>query len=144
MFTSSDSKNIDWSREQLADPNVARVKKLVESVFCTEYSDLRTESPIVLKYLRERKIFLLVDGVLYRNTTVDGQNTRQLVLPAHFKDKVLGHLHDDLGHQGRDRTLSLVRQRFFWPCLEADVEQKVKNCVRCIQRKTYQSLVLNW
>ena len=38
-----------------ADPNVARVKKLVESVFCTEYSDLRTESPVVLKYLRERK-----------------------------------------------------------------------------------------
>ena len=55
LFTSSDSKNIHWSREQLADPNVARVKKLVESVFCTKYSDLRTESPVVLKYLRGRK-----------------------------------------------------------------------------------------
>ena len=78
----------------------------------------------------------LVDGVLYRNTTVDGQNTHQLVLPSHFKDKVLGHLHDDMGHQGRDRTLSLVCQRFYWPGLEADVVQKIKNCVRCIQRKT--------
>ena len=41
-----------------------------------------------------------------------------------------------MGHQGRDRTLSLVRQRFYWPGLDSDVEKKVKNCVRCIQRKT--------
>ena len=133
---SSDLRDIDWSKEQLADPNVARVKNLVKSGFCPEYSDLRTESPIVLKYLRTWKKFSLVDGVLYRNTTVDGQNTRQLVLPSHFIDKVLGHLHDDMGHQGRYRTLSLVRQRFYWPGLEADVEQNIKNCVRCIQRKT--------
>ena len=133
---SSELRDIDWSREQLADPNVARVKHLVESGFCPEYSDLKTESPVVLKYLRERKKLSLVDGVLYRNTTVDGQSTRQLVLPSHYRDKVLEHLHDDMGHQGRDRTLSLVRQRFYWPGLDSDVENKVKNCVRCIQRKT--------
>ena len=114
---SSDLRDIDWSREQMADPNVARVKNLVESGFCPEYSDLRAESRIVLKNLREWKKFSLVDGVMYRNTTVDGQNTRQLVLPSHFKDKVLGHLHDNMGHQDRDRTLSLVRQWFYWPGL---------------------------
>ena len=48
----------------------------------------------------------------------------------------LKHLHDDQGLQGHDRTLSLVRQRFYWPGLEADVQHKVKTCVRCIQRKT--------
>ena len=58
-------------------------------------------------------MFSRVDDVLNRNTTIDGQNTRQLVLPAYFKDKVLGHLQDDMGHQGRGRTLSLVRQRFY-------------------------------
>ena len=86
--------------------------------------------------LREWKKLLLVDGILYRNTTVDGQSARQLVLHAHFRDKVLGHLHDDMGHQGRDKTMSLVRQRFYWPSLDSDVEKKVKNCVRCIQRST--------
>ena len=45
-------------------------------------------------------------------------------------------LHDDLGHQGRDRTLSLVRSRFYWPGLENDVEEKIKNCGRCIRGKT--------
>ena len=42
----------------------------------------------------------------------------------------------NLGHQGRDRTLSLVRSRFYWPGLENDVEEKIKNCGRCIRRKT--------
>ena len=133
---SSELKDVDWSREQLADPNIARVKHLVESGFCPQYSNLRTETPIVLKYLREWKKLMLVDGILYRNTTVDGQSARQLVLPAHFRDKVLEHLHDDMGHQGRDRTMSLVRQRFYWPGLDSDVEKKVKGCVCCIQRKT--------
>ena len=90
----------------------------------------------MLKYLREWKKLLLVDGNLYRNTTVYGQSTRQLVLPAHFRDKVLEHVHDDMGHQGRDRTMSLVIQRFYWPGLDSDVEKKVKNCVCCTQWKT--------
>ena len=33
---SSNLRDIDWSREQLADPNVARVKNLVESGFCPD------------------------------------------------------------------------------------------------------------
>ena len=33
---SSELRDIDWSREQLADPNVARVKHLVESGFCPQ------------------------------------------------------------------------------------------------------------
>ena len=43
-----------------------------------------------------------------------------------------------MGHQGRDRTLSLVGQRFFWPGFESDVENKVKSCISCFQRKTVQ------
>ena len=53
-----------------------------------------------------------------------------------FLSIILKQLHDDLGHQGRDRTLSLVRSRFVWPGLENDVEEKIKNCGRCIRRKT--------
>lgn len=53
------------------------------------------------------------DDVLYRNTMLDGQNARQHVLPAHLKDKVLSYLYDTLGHQDRDRAVSLVRQRFY-------------------------------
>ena len=104
--------------------------------FCPEKSDLRTESPMVLKYIREWKKLTMFNGVLYRNTTLNDELKCQLVLPLHFRSIVLKHLHDDIGHQGRDRTLSLVRSRFYWPGLEKDVEDKVKNCGRCKRRKT--------
>ena len=41
-----------------------------------------------------------------------------------------------VGHQGRDRTLSLVRAHFYWPGLESDVVNKVGNCEKCIKWKT--------
>lgn len=42
-------------------------------------------------------------------------------------------LHDDAGHQGRDRTLYLVKSRFFWP---RDVGNRVSSCTNCVLRKT--------
>jgi len=46
-------------------------------------------------------------------------------------------LHDDLGHQGRDRTTSLMKERFYWPGLDAFVAEKVKQCGRCTRRKRH-------
>ncbi|KAI5087043.1 hypothetical protein C0J45_24413, partial [Silurus meridionalis] len=48
---------------------------------------------------------------------------------------VLKSLHDDMGHMGVERTLDLVRKRFYWPKMSAEVETKVKTCNRCIRRK---------
>ena len=45
-------------------------------------------------------------------------------------------LHTEVGHPGRDQTLSLIRDRFFWPGMSADVEEWIKNCNRCVQRKS--------
>ena len=45
-------------------------------------------------------------------------------------------LHDEADHQGRDRTLSLVKSRFYWPGMDGDVEKKARNCIRCIRRKS--------
>ena len=40
-----------------------------------------------------------------------------MVLQVKFRDILLKYLHDDVDHQGQDRTLSLVRSRFFGPVL---------------------------
>ena len=44
--------------------------------------------------------------------------------------------HDDVGHQGRMRTLSLLRERFFWPGMQTEAMQHVLKCTRCLRRKT--------
>ena len=74
----------------------------------------------------------LVNKVLYRHILfLIGEDVRRPVLPLHFQSHcdVLKQQHNDGVPQGRDRTLSLVCKRFYWPDLDSDMEAKVKNCI---------------
>uniref|UniRef100_A0A3B3WQN0 Gypsy retrotransposon integrase-like protein 1 n=1 Tax=Poecilia mexicana TaxID=48701 RepID=A0A3B3WQN0_9TELE len=81
--------------------------------------------------LRER------ESILYRCVQAsDGQTeVEQVVLPLCLQEGVLRSLHDDHGHQGVERTLQLIRSRFYWPNMHSDVEQWCKNCERCVVSK---------
>jgi transposase InsO family protein len=45
-------------------------------------------------------------------------------------------LHDDMGHRGKDRMLSLIRDRFYWPGMDKAVALWISQCGRRIRRKT--------
>lgn len=91
-----------------------------------------TELPLLLRELNRLE---LRNNILYRRRQVGSQTFYQLVLPAELRDTVLTSLHNHMGHMGVDRTLDLVRTRFFWPKMALDVERKVKTCGRCVRRK---------
>ena len=59
-----------------------------------------------------------------------------MVVPKAFRSRALAGCHDNIGHQGRMRTLSLLRERFFWPGMQTEAIQHVLNCTRCLRRKT--------
>lgn len=92
-----------------------------------------------MKYSRDWNKLELRDGVLYRQGVLNNQEYHQLVLPENLRSDVFQALHEDLGHQGRDRTLSLFKQRFFWPGMDSFIRDKVSACPRCIRRKSPQS-----
>ena len=47
-------------------------------------------------------------------------------------------LHDHMGHQGINRTMNLLRERVYWPCMAKDAQNWVTNCHRCqIARGNY-------
>ncbi|KAJ8412821.1 hypothetical protein AAFF_G00117730 [Aldrovandia affinis] len=91
-----------------------------------------------LRILRERKRLTLKEGVLYRQ--VREHNTAnpilQLVLPAALKEKVWQCCHERAGHTGAEKTLALIRSRFFWPKQAQDVQAWCASCPRCILHKT--------
>ena len=60
----------------------------------------------------------------------------QLVLPQQLISRALIGCHDQCGHQGRDRTLSLLRERFFWPSLYRDTIEHLESCRKCLLRKS--------
>ena len=78
----------------------------------------------------------LIRGVLYRELNIDNEKKHLLILPTCFIEQVLTGLHNDMGHPGKDRTLSLLRDRFYWPGMTSDTENWIKNCGRCIRRKS--------
>ena len=55
----------------------------------------------------------------------------QLVLPSALKPDVLTSLHDNMGHQGLDRTIGLLRTRVFWPGMFGEVRGYIDSCERC-------------
>ena len=132
----TDISTVDWAKEQSSDVTIGRVIELLKCGYRPQNIDRKSESNEVSKYFREWSKLSFSNNILYRSTVLNGVETEQLFLPVRFHSIVLQHLHDDVGHQGRDRTLSLVRARFYWPGLESDVLNKVKNCEKCIKRKT--------
>ena len=89
--------------------------------------------------LHQWKRLELKDGVLYR-TIIDPQEqeVRQLVLPEILKERVIRSLHNDMGHQGFERTILLARSICYWPGMYADVEKWIKSCERCVLSKMPQ------
>ena len=56
---------------------------------------------------------VIKDGILLRRTKLDDENRDQIVLTAFFVSTVLKYLDNQMGQEGRDRTSSLVKDRFF-------------------------------
>ena len=137
---SDSSSNINWMKEQRADPNLTVIIKLIESGQLQKRKQHGKDTPEVKSLLRIRKSLKLVKDILYRKTYTDNSSSKkiqwQLVVPRAYRSRALAGCHDDVGHQGRMRTLSLLRERFFWPGMQAEAMQHVLKCTRCLRRKT--------
>lgn len=96
---------------------------------------LREQLPDLPLLLRELPRLELHNNVLVRRRRIGGEPTYQLVLPEEYRPNVFFQLHDQMGHLGTERTLDLVRSRFFLPRMSVDVCNKIKRCERCIRRK---------
>uniref|UniRef100_A0AAY4BA93 Gypsy retrotransposon integrase-like protein 1 n=1 Tax=Denticeps clupeoides TaxID=299321 RepID=A0AAY4BA93_9TELE len=121
--------------KQRADPTIKEVIGQVEFGE-TPPPTARKELPDLPLLLREFNKLELHDEVLYRKRQDGDEIIYQLVLPEELRASVLHSLHNDMGHMGIDRTLDLVRNRFYWPRMSADIERKVRTCECCTHRKT--------
>ena len=77
----------------------------------------------------------LKQGVLHWLYINNDEEYHQLVLPECYCGKVLKSLHDDMGHQGIERTLALLHEHFYWPTMSQDASDYVTNCECCCVSK---------
>ena len=118
-------------QEQNSDPILGVWMSAVRSGHCPQVYN----TPNARKHGIMKKSFSKLSfkrGVLYRND--------QLYLPQKYVTKVCEAPHDDCGHQGYEKTLALIQERFFWPHMTVDIADWVENCGRCVRFKSRPEL----
>ena len=130
---------INWSKEQRLDPNLGVIISLIESKQLAKRKLQGKDSSEVKSFLRNRKNLKLIKDVLYRKSCSDNSTSKktlwQLIVPKLFRERALLGCHDDVGHQGMLRTLSLLRERFYWTGMQEEATQHILKCSRCLRRK---------
>ena len=86
-------------------------------------------------YTARQKEFTLQDNLLYIQVTpTNSQDTAPVfVVPTADQQAAIDGCHHSVGHQGCDHTLSLMKERFWWPGMSQALLKAVANCGRCIQ-----------
>ena len=111
----------EWRAEQEKDP------------LCAETMDyLKLDNPKTTARYTQSK-----DGLLYRFTGPPDKRDTLLVVPESLKAFLLSRYHSlpISGHKGRDKTIALMKQRYFWDTLAKDVGRWIKSCLTCQRRK---------
>lgn len=124
--------SVDVRQAQIDDRIIGSVYSFVkDGKRPTSLQRAREPSDTRLLLHEWNKLSIDRDGVLRRqNGPCD-----QVVLPRKYHRTVLRELHDKMGHLGSDRVLHLVRERFYWPRMQTDVEHYVKSICHCIKQR---------
>ena len=117
------------------DPLLKQVKQQVAQHQWPRVKDAHSELAV---FAREKaKLVIDTEDVLRRQTAT----RTQLVVPPKFRPLILRELHEEMGHLGVERTLHLIRERFFWPHMQRDVEHHINKVCSCVKRKRPQKAV---
>ena len=135
---------LDWKSLQESDPIIQHVlkwkhcnndkgtKKDKNADRCTLEQYLLTvvNSHDAKAYGNQQKDFTLLNDMLFINDTPKGSTDMALlfVVLACKCQVVLDLCHRDVGHQGRDRTYSLLQERFWWLKMRTQMMMALQNC----------------
>ncbi|CAG2219665.1 Retrovirus-related Pol polyprotein from transposon 17.6,Retrovirus-related Pol polyprotein from transposon 412,Transposon Ty3-G Gag-Pol polyprotein,Transposon Ty3-I Gag-Pol polyprotein [Mytilus edulis] len=129
----------DLEKEQENDPVLKIIRDWLVNNFKPIWSEISKFSPIIKYFWNRIESFEIRDGILCRKWESEKGDkvTWQKLIPENLKESVLKQLHNSFtgGHLGIKKTLSKVRQRFFWFGIRKYVENWCNKCDICASRK---------
>ena len=121
--------NRGWADAQAKDPVIQHIIDWMERArddkrTLDEYLKNRVPEPDRRAYVAREKELKVMDKLLYLRVTVPGSKETLPVfeVPARKRLAAIDGCHRCAGHQGRDRTLSLMKERFWWPACTEPME----------------------
>ena len=120
-------------KAQENDSMISRLISYVEQKERPSAQKISSEPPSVKQALHEwNKLQIDDNGILCRNT---GGHS-QIVVPLKLGRMIYKELHEDMGHLGVEKVISLARQRFYWQHMQTDIEFFIHNVCGCIKQKS--------
>ena len=135
--------NQNWVHSQTEDPVICHV---IDWIRCPrvntntldEFMRTRGVPEIDRRYYAQRqKDFVLKDNLLFLNLTPSNsmETISVFVVPARKCQVAIDGCHQSAEHQGRNWTLSLMKERFWWPRMSRVLVMAMSNCRHCKQFK---------
>ena len=125
---------------QLDDATIGLVLKALELNSKPTATTLQGCSPAVRRLIQLWDQLELHNGLLYRRFVdqITEESHLQLIVPLCYRNEILQELHAGVvgGHLGQDKTLSRLKERFYWPGHWNDVHNWCRTCATCASRKT--------
>ena len=82
----------------------------------------------------EGQFYIVRDNILKRYV-LEGNNTYETtVIPRPLIRQILRMAHDELGHNGTQRTYTMLKRLYYWKGLKPSVEKHIKTCYQCQRR----------
>ena len=133
--------NQNWVHSQTEDPVICHVidwtqRPQANTNTLDEFMQTRGVLEIDRRYYAQwQKDFILKDNLLFLNLTPSNstETISVFVVLARKCQVAIDGCHWSAGHQGHDRTLSLMKERFWWPGMSWVLVMAVSNCRRCKQ-----------
>ena len=130
---------IDLKSAQDKDKDISKIRQWVESNEKPDRKAIENESYFQKSLLSQWDRLAVKNGVLIRRWDILDTNEVywQGIIPLSHRRIVLKYSHDIKvsGHLGIKKTLSKIRQSYYWPGLQNDVKAYVGGCDICARRK---------
>ena len=101
-----------------------------EDQVCQTVMTGRSKQKNRVEFSQEDEFQILPSGLL-------ATSRGKIVVPAKLRKEILERFHDHklAGHQGVEKTLTIIRNKYFWPKMAQEVRIHVINCLICAKRK---------
>ena len=130
----------DWHQAQLMDPVIPHVLDWLRlprnnRVKLKDFLRGKASEADCRAYGLREKDFETRDHLLFINTTPPGNvgTIPVFIVPVNRRQVAINMCHRNARHQGRDRTLSLMKGWFWWPGMATALCLAIQNCSRCKQ-----------
>ena len=122
---------------QQSDKEISTVTQWIKGDINPERSAMSSQGSVVKALWAQRQMLVIENEILYRKWEDQKGTILQAIVPLSERRKVLSYCHDHqtAGHLGIKKTLSKVRQSYYWPGLQRDVRHYVAGCEKCQKSK---------